>query len=175
MAATLQGQAAGEIGRQRAGRVDLGAQLAELRQARVHLLEHRGRDAGVLGQVHPAAVAHDELVEQRAEAGGAGREVKRERPAASNGWKNCPIVCSSPSRSRGALRYHAALASRTVYLLIRPGGSTGGAPSLARGSNSNGSLRAAAGRSLSAAKSPLVMIDRPRPRPLARLSDHATV
>ena len=75
MAATLQGQAAGEIGRQRAGRVDLGAQLAELRQARVHLLEHRGRDAGVLGQVHPAAVAHDELVElveQRAEARGCG-------------------------------------------------------------------------------------------------------
>ena len=80
----LQAQAAGEIGRQRAGRVDLGAQLAELRQARVHLLEHRGRDAGILGQVDPAAVAHDELVElveQRAKAGGAGREVKRERPA----------------------------------------------------------------------------------------------
>src|ERR1700733_14581595 len=84
MAATLQGQAAGEIGRQCAGRVDLGAQLAELRQARVPLLEHPGGDAGVLAQVDPPAVAHDELVElveQRAEAGGAGREVKRERPA----------------------------------------------------------------------------------------------
>jgi hypothetical protein len=93
----------------------------------------------------------------------------------SSGWKNWPIVCSSPARSRGAFRYHASFASRTVCLLTSPGGNAGGAPSLARGSNANGSPRRAAGRSLSAAKSPLVTIDRPRPRPRARLSDQATV
>ena len=58
---------------------------------------------------------------------------------------------------------------------MSPGGNPGGAPRRARGSKPNGSLLRLAGRSLSAAKSPLVMIDRPRPAPVAMLSVQATV
>ena len=92
-AATLQAQAAGEVGRQRAGRVDLGAQLAELWQPRVHLLEHRGRDPGILGQVDPAAVAHDELVE---------RSSSRPRPGVRAG-KSSASVQPGAGKRRAAL------------------------------------------------------------------------
>jgi len=77
-------QAAGEVGGEDAARVELGPQLAELIEPRVHPLQRRRAHPRVLGQVDAAAVGDNqlvELVEQRAEARGTGREVERQGPA----------------------------------------------------------------------------------------------
>ena len=67
LAAGLDAQAAGEVGGEDAVRVELGADLAEVRQSRVHLLKHAGRHAGILGEVHAAAIVDDEAVERVAQ------------------------------------------------------------------------------------------------------------
>ena len=93
----------------------------------------------------------------------------------SSGWKKCEIVCSSSRRSRGALRYQAVLASATVYRLISPGGNETGTPARVRGWYASALPWAAGGRSSRRAKSPLVITERPRRAPRARLSDQASV
>jgi hypothetical protein len=61
--ASLNTEAAGEVGGEDAVGVQFGADLAELLQARVHLLEHGPRHAGVLGEVDATAVVDDQAVQ----------------------------------------------------------------------------------------------------------------
>ena len=85
------------------------------------------------------------------------------------------MVWISPSRRRGALRNQASLASPTVTGFSSPDGKPRGAPTRAPGRNASGSRRSFGPRSPGAAKSPLVITDRPRLVPRARQSVQATV
>ena len=93
----------------------------------------------------------------------------------SSGWKNCPMVWICASSRGGAWRYQTSLASPTVRVFSSPLGNTAGAPSRPPGRNTSGSRWSHGARSLTAAKSPLVITERPSFPPRARQSVQATV
>ena len=94
----------------------------------------------------------------------------------SNGWKKACSGTIRPCSDLGALRNQASLKARTVSRLSSPGGTHGGAESRSGGpkASARSGRRSAAGRSSGTAKSPRVSTDRPRVRPRARQSIHAT-
>ena len=78
-------------------------------------------DPGVLGQVDAAAVGdHElvELVEERAEAGGAGREVERQRPAGARERQQAGVGLAEAlehgHEGRGAVRATISNERRTA-------------------------------------------------------------
>ena len=79
--------------------VDLVADLPPLVEPGVHRRQQLGPHPAVLGQVDPAAGLDDavvELVEQRAQPGGADGDVEGERPARRSGTTAGP---GCPARS----------------------------------------------------------------------------